>query len=839
MTNNPENSTDLRPIHQEITMDQNSRILVIDDDPEIRESYHVILTPSPTEDIISKGASLFDQPMQESVPIERKKYDLTMAESGEEGVKAVEEATEKKEPFTVAFIDMKMPGMDGAETSKRIWATDPNIKVVIVTAYSEYTPDDIIRQVQREDLFYLRKPFNPEEIRQFARVLTNQWDLEQERRWLVEQLDQANEELSEYAEDLNITVRELQNEIAERKKSEDSLKESEERLQTILESLQSGVLIIDVETRVIVDANAAAIKMIGAPKEQVVGQVCHKFICPAEEGVCPIIDLGKTVDESERVLININGDNIPILKTVTPITLNGRSHLIENFLNIAERKRAEEELSLFVETANAPIFGIDTEGMVNEWNQTAEYITGFIKDDVVGRKLVEDFITDEYKVSVNEVLEKALAGTETANFEFPLYTKAGRRVMVLLNATTRRNVEGEIIGVMGVGQDITELDVARTEMETVSRELRQFIETANAPIFGIDTEGMVNEWNQTAEYITGFIKDDVVGRKLVEDFITDEYKVSVNEVLEKALAGTETANFEFPLYTKAGRRVMVLLNATTRRNVEGEIIGVMGVGQDITELDARRTEAQEANRAKSEFLASMSHEIRTPMNAIIGMADLLSETSLTSEQLKYVQVFRSAGENLLTIINDILDISKVEAGHLELEELDFDLGELVENACEVMAVSAHEKALELVFHVTPDVPTELVGDPVRLRQIIVNLLGNAIKFTEQGEVVVEVRIEDFGLRNADLRKKVNNQSEIKNQKSEIELLFSVSDTGIGIPPEKVGTIFDLFTQADSSTTRKYGGSGLGLTISKQVVELMGGRIWIESPVDCGMRNREW
>ena len=693
-------------------MDQNNRILVIDDDPEIRESYHVILTPSPTEDIISKGASLFDRPMQESVPIERKKYDLTMAESGEEGVKAVEEATEKKEPFTVAFIDMKMPGMDGAETSKRIWATDPDIKIVIVTAYSEYTPDDIIRQVQREDLFYLRKPFNPEEIRQFARVLTNQWDLEQERRWLVEQLDQANEELSEYAEDLNITVRELKNEVAERKKSEDSLKESEERLQTILESLQSGVLIIDVETRVIVDANAAAIKMMGAPKEQVVGKVCHKFICPAEEGVCPIIDLGKTVDESERVLININGDNIPILKTVTPITLNGRSHLIENFLNIAERKRAEEELSLFVETANAPIFGIDT-------------------------------------------------------------------------------------------------------------------------------EGMVNEWNQTAEYITGFIKDDVVGRKLVEDFITDEYKVSVNEVLEKALAGTETANFEFPLYTKAGRRVMVLLNATTRRDVEGEIVGVMGVGQDITELDARRTEAQEANRAKSEFLASMSHEIRTPMNAIIGMADLLSETSLTSEQLKYVQVFRSAGENLLTIINDILDISKVEAGHLELEELDFDLGELVENACEVMAVSAHEKALDLVFHVTPDVPTELVGDPVRLRQIIVNLLDNAIKFTEQGEVVVEVRIEDFGLRNADLRKKDNNQSEIKKQKSEIELLFTVSDTGIGIPPEKVGTIFDLFTQADSSTTRKYGGSGLGLTISKQVVELMGGRIWIESPVDCGMRNREW
>lgn len=234
----------------------------------------------------------------------------------------------------------------------------------------------------------------------------------------------------------------------------------------------------------------------------------------------------------------------------------------------------------------------------------------------------------------------------------------------------------------------------------------------------------------------------------------------------------------------------------------------------FVDLVSAREDALAASKTKSAFLAGMSHEIRTPMNAIIGMADLLSETPLTGEQTEYIDIFRNAGENLLEIINDILDISKVEAGQLYLEETEFDLAELVENTAQILAIRAHQKNIEFNCGISPDVTTNLVGDPVRLRQIITNLLGNAVKFTEKGEVSLQVRkcsgLSDQG-----------------------DLLFAVSDTGIGIPPDRQGSVFDSFSQADSSTTRKYGGTGLGLAICHRLVKMMGGNIWLESEVGRG------
>jgi two-component system, sensor histidine kinase and response regulator len=341
---------------------------------------------------------------------------------------------------------------------------------------------------------------------------------------------------------------------------------------------------------------------------------------------------------------------------------------------------------------------------------------------------------------------------------------------------------------------------------------RSIIDSSLDMIIVVDERRRILEFNPAAQHAFGYRSEEVLGRSIDLLYADQRFGEHIYTIArQQGRYVHEVVNRR-----KDGMEFDSLLSASVLCDGAGDILGVMSVSRDITdqkravaELRKAKEEAEAANQAKTEFLATMSHEIRTPMNAIIGMADLLWETPLMPEQQEYVGICRRASLSLLTLLNDILDLSKVEAGYVELEQIEFDLREVIDKTSEMMALRAHEKDLELGCSVAPDVAVDFIGDPNRLKQVLLNLIGNAIKFTDKGEVVLRV-IQD------------------PDPKQLGALRFMVSDTGIGIPAEKLDGVFERFVQADSSTTRKYGGTGLGLTISKRLVELMGGQLRVES-----------
>ncbi len=293
------------------------------------------------------------------------------------------------------------------------------------------------------------------------------------------------------------------------------------------------------------------------------------------------------------------------------------------------------------------------------------------------------------------------------------------------------------------------------------------------------------------------------------------------EMVAAVIRDGHLQDFELDIRCKSGKIVPYLVSAVLME-LDGDQC-MVSMSRNITqskklerELVATREEALAASRAKSEFLSSMSHEIRTPMNAVLGMADLLLDTKLTAEQQRYIEVMVANGNSLLELINSILDLARIESGRMLIEKTEFDLTDLIDKTISTFGVQAHSKGLELIARIAPGVPAHLIGDPLRLRQILINFLGNAIKFTEQGEVILDIDRVDDSQEPADLR-------------------FTVSDTGVGISPAKLETIFSSFTQADSSTTRKYGGTGLGLAIAQRLVALMGGTISVASELDKGTK----
>jgi len=338
------------------------------------------------------------------------------------------------------------------------------------------------------------------------------------------------------------------------------------------------------------------------------------------------------------------------------------------------------------------------------------------------------------------------------------------------------------------------------------------VETSPVAIVTLDLKHRIVDCNPAFEALFGYAKSNVIGENL-DDLIVPENHREEAAHYTREVDGGKSIRGVTARQREDGSLVDVEIFGTPVI-VDGDKIGLFALYHDVTELMQAKREAEDAARTKSEFLANMSHEIRTPMNAVIGMTGLLLDTPLNTEQREYVHTIRRSGDNLLEIINDILDFSKIEAGKLSLERQPFSPRQCVEDALDLVAPNAAEKNLEIASLVEKDVPVAVYGDITRVRQVLVNLLNNAVKFTEKGEVVLHVDAEEM-------------------DEGKVELTFSVRDTGIGIPPERQDRLFQSFSQVDASTTRKYGGTGLGLAISKQLVEMMGGEIGVKSKVGQG------
>ncbi|WP_434614842.1 response regulator [Azospirillum sp. B2RO_4] len=390
-----------------------------------------------------------------------------------------------------------------------------------------------------------------------------------------------------------------------------------------------------------------------------------------------------------------------------------------------------------------------------------------------------------------------------------------------------RSLEREVAGRRELADTNAELDAKKRELETANeafasanRRLNLILHSASDSICGVDRQGLITFANPATSALTGYANEELLGGNLhllIHSRRADGSHFPALEcpVTEVLLSGESRRGLEDTYWTKTGKPFLVEYTASPML-ADGKVEGAVVVFHEIAErkraeaaMQRARLAAEAASRAKSEFLANMSHEIRTPMNAILGLIHLLQQTELTGRQADYVQKVRVSAQSLLGILNDILDFSKVEAGKLELERVDFRLDDLLQTLAVIVGSAAQEKDIDVLFSVAPDVPLDLIGDPLRLQQVLINLTGNAIKFTEAGEVVVSVRVRS-----------------LSNERAVLD--FAVRDTGIGIAPEQRERLFQAFSQGDSSTTRRFGGTGLGLAICARLVRLMNGAMDVES-----------
>ena len=664
----------------------------------------------------------------------------------------------------------------------------------------------------------------------------------------------------------------LVTDITDRKRTEEALRESERQTSDIIEFLPDATFVIDASGRVIL-WNRAMEEMTGIKAEDMLGKGDYEYALPFYGEKRPIlIDYALLPDEvlQRDYKVIRREKNFIAVETMLPVgeryvfgaaspiyDRNGRvAGAIESIRDLTVRWRAEVALSESQKRMEAIIdflpdatFVIDAEGRVISWNRAVEEMTGIKAADIVGKGDYEyalPFYGERRPLLADIVLSSRLAmpqnyglihqdqGFLSAETLAPSLPGGGRWVFAA--AAPIYNIEGEVVGSIESVRDVTARKQAQDALQESEARFRTLMEQSPVATQVFSLDGTLVDANKAAEELFGYSTPALLGRYNV---LTDEQmrRTGALALIERALAGESVPASEFELATAASfggadRRLWVKSHFYLVRDGQGDPRNFVILHEDVSvlrryqqhledmiaertaELRQAKAQAEDATRAKSEFLANMSHEIRTPMNAIMGFASLALKTELTQKQRDYLSKIDTASRALLGLVNDILDFSKIEAGKLELEATTFRLDEVMNNIATMVSNQAARKGIELLNALAPDVPVDLVGDPLRLGQVLLNLVNNAVKFTEMGHVLLRGELVEPSGESCTIR-------------------FSVRDTGIGMTEEQVARLFSAFTQADSSTTRKYGGSGLGLAISQRLVELMGGLITVESMPGSG------
>ncbi|NQZ24337.1 MAG: response regulator [Colwellia sp.] len=519
--------------------------------------------------------------------------------------------------------------------------------------------------------------------------------------------------------------------------------------------------------------------------------------------------------------------SVPLFIFILSIFL---AYYLRNSLN--KEKQREQLLSYqraLLDALPNPVMVSDESLNIYAVNKEFELAFGVSREDVIGKSLLENnFFSKTLCETFHQEDKELLVKGGSSNREMQLKFADGSERDVMYMRTSFE-LEGRAQGIISLVVDISTLKIAERELFDNQRQLELAMTGANAGLWDWDLEYKHLDIGDVWASMLGYSKMELHrlygnANNYWQQLIHPEDLDEMRAALEFHMQGrTDVFRAEMRMKTAKGQWKWILsVGKAFDRDENGYASRVIGINLDINDaknmendLLMAKTSAEEATRAKSDFLANMSHEIRTPMNAIIGMSYLALETDLNNKQRNYVQKVHRSAESLLGIINDILDFSKIEAGKLDIEKVDFRLEDVMDNLSNLVGLKAEEKALELHFDVSAEVPTALIGDPLRLGQILINLGNNAVKFTEAGgDVVIKVEVKEF-------------------VDDEVAVHFSIRDTGIGMTPEQQAKLFQSFSQADNSITRKYGGTGLGLTISKKLTELMQGEIWVESEAGVG------